>query len=112
MNQIEFDTYYDLDKIIAFLKKYDRGLHVPIGWGEPHSYRGYYEQLAFDPETNTNVGNMLDHAESALGKTFEGYKGGDYTMHGGTDCWIAESHSGGGQLIGEILLRYMVKDFS
>jgi len=38
-----------LSDIIETLEKYDPATIVPLGFGEPHSYRGYYDQLAFEP---------------------------------------------------------------
>lgn len=43
---------------------------------------------------------MLENAKSALGATFYGYKGGEYTMHEYTYCWIAEYGTSKGDKIG------------
>lgn len=59
------------------------------GFGHPHSYRGYYEQLAFEPSGCTTAGDMLAYARSAVGSVFEGYKGGEYQMGLDTKCHIA-----------------------
>lgn len=48
---------------------------------------------------------MLEHAKSALGATFTGYKGGEYTMNEYTDCWIAEYGEGDGDKIGPTLMK-------
>lgn len=96
-----------LGELIQRLKEAPRDFRVPFGFHEPHSYRGYYDQLAFEPTTNVTVGEMLDAAESALGETFTGYKGGDYTMGEYTDVWIA--HYGEcGDGISHMLLDYML----
>ena len=66
------------------------------GFGKPHSYRGYYEQIAFDPASNVDVASMLAHARSADGATFTGYKGGEYKMNPWTTVNIAPyGHYGG-----------------
>lgn len=96
-----------LGELIEYLEKCDPDLVVPLGFARPHSYRGYYEQLAFSPARNVTVCSMLGHAKNALDATFTGYKGGEYTMRDYTDCWIAEYGSGDGQGIGPILLDYM-----
>lgn len=59
--------------------------------GEFHSWRGIYAHLAIDlqPETIT-VGELLERASAAKGETFQGYKGGDYTMDGDTPVWCSE----------------------
>jgi hypothetical protein len=79
----------DLGGIIQRLRDEDPTKTVKYGWEACHSYRGYYEQLAFSPALNVKVSRMLAVAESALNGSFTGYKGGIYTMREFTDCWIA-----------------------
>jgi len=95
-----------LGEIIEFLEQQPPEKVVPVGFCNPHSYRGVYEYLAFEPTCGTTVGEMLDEARSALGKTYSGYKGGEYTMDGYTDCWLAE-YGCCGETIGPLLLGYM-----
>lgn len=61
---------------------------------EPHSYRGYYSDLSFglyDPLGSHNtVQNFLNELEDCVGESFEGWKGGDYPMDGGTLVWFSE----------------------
>lgn len=82
---------------------------VPDGFCNPHSYRGYYEQLAFEPAQNVRVRDMLLDAEHALGSTFQGWKGGDYTMDEHTDCWLAHRGDSDGEMLGPLLLRLMLE---
>lgn len=46
--------------------------------------------MAFAPKDNVTFGEMLEHARIAIGATFSGYKGGEYTMGEWAGCWIAE----------------------
>lgn len=57
----------------------------------PHSYRGYYSDLAFEPYRGGRFKaiSALTMARECLGKTFEGYKGGDYVMDENTPLWLA-----------------------
>jgi hypothetical protein len=96
-----------LGELILALDKIDPQTRVPRGFHKPHSYRGYYEQLAFEPAENISIGEMLAAARSALGKTFTGYKGGDYLMHEYVDCWISKYGHADGNGIGETLIWYM-----
>ena len=96
-----------LGELIKFLKSKDRKKIVPLGFDNPHSYRGYYEELAFEPALNISVEEMLDCAKEALGNTYEGYKGGIYKMGNSTDVWLAE-YGHCGESIGPILLKYML----
>ena len=96
-----------LSELIKFLEKRDPELAVSNGFSNPHSYRGYYEDLAFEPEKNTTVGAMLKCAKSALGETYYGYKGDEFKMCEYTDVWLA-AYSFCGEGLGEMLLKYMV----
>lgn len=98
-----------LGELIAMLSRHDPNKVVRCGFGAPHSYRGYYEQLAFEPMERVRVGDMLADATSALGATFEGYKGGEYRMDEETDCWLA-FWGMSGEMLGSRLLGYMLAD--
>jgi hypothetical protein len=59
--------------------------------GSLDSYRGYYDHLAIsiEKDCNTTVGTLLAACREALGKTYQGYKGGQYTMDADTPVWVA-----------------------
>jgi hypothetical protein len=93
-----------LGEVIARLELEDPGRRLADGFANPHSYRGYYDQLAFEPASAVLVDDMLGAARSALGSTYQGWKGGDYMMTADTDCWIAvEGLSAGGWITGVVL---------
>jgi hypothetical protein len=92
-----------LGEVIAMLERADKNLVLLWGFGAPHSYRGYYDQLAFTPQTGCAVESMLKHALSAKGCTFHGYKGGEYLMDSSTPVWIANHGSLGVELNKELL---------
>ena len=76
--------------------KFDVGGH-PRG---AFSYRGYYEDLAISAVSEpSTVKEFLELLEDALGKTFGGYKGGEYRMAEDTPLWMAEYGVGGGRAI-------------
>jgi hypothetical protein len=57
---------------------------------EPHSYRGYYSDLAFEGGTSQiEAHELLASCKSAMGKVFTGYKGGDFMMGELTPLWVA-----------------------
>lgn len=99
-----------LIELIEFLEKQDPSIIVPLGFTDPHSYRGYYDQLAFEPKANVTVNQMLTEAKSAIGQTFIGYKGGGFLMMKSTNVWLAE-YSCTGESIGLTLLKYMVGEY-
>ncbi|MXY79729.1 MAG: hypothetical protein F4Y94_08610 [Chloroflexi bacterium] len=64
------------------------------------SYRGYYEDLALEPaEVTITAGSLRREAAAAEGHTFEGYKGGDFTMGRDAPLWIATYGSASGLAI-------------
>ena len=76
----------------------------------PHSYRGYYEDVAFcsKPSGQTARGLATLIKRSVLGKTFEGYKGGDFTM---TEHTMMHHASPGdcGEPLSEVQICYKTK---
>lgn len=97
-----------LDDLIAALMAADPNLVCPNGFKNPHSYRGYYDELAFEPAQNITVGEMLAAARSALGTTYQGWKGGDYTMEGWTTCWLSMEGQSSGETLGPLLVKLML----
>lgn len=79
-----------LGDLIDYLEAMPQDVMVRKGFGEPSSYRGYYEHVAFEPVEWSTIGQMHEFAVSALGRTFRGYKGGEFTMQSNTFCFIAE----------------------
>ena len=98
-----------LKEVIEALENEDAALVVPKGFNSPHSYRGDYSELAFEPAENVTVGKMLQCAREALGTTYKGYKGGDFKMDEWTSCNIAE-YGHCGEELGGRLLRFMLDD--
>lgn len=100
--------YMNLGELVKILEKEDLKKVVKFGFHRPHSYRGYYEDLAFEPKENVTVAEMLRCAKSSLGKTFTGWKGGDFEMGEHTSVWISTIGNSGGDKIGPLLLAYML----
>lgn len=79
------------------------------GIGKPHSWRGAYEELSFEPVEETTVGKLLEEAKGCIGRTFEGYKGGEFTMREFTTVNIDErGHWSNGSAIWELALSAML----
>lgn len=69
-----------------------------VNLGEPHSYRGYYSDLALEPVDESTARDLLQECRDAMGQKFEGYKGGDFYMHAGVPVWVAFEGSCGQKL--------------
>jgi hypothetical protein len=76
------------------------------------SWRGSYDELALNFETQgeeMKVSEFLKMLKECIGKTFTGYKGGDFTMHKGTPIWVANySHSGNTAVIDVVDNGYVI----
>ena len=92
-------TQMTLGKLISMLSNLHPSSKVK-GFAEPHSYRGYYSDLAFEPEGETTVGELLKVCrEECMGQMFTGYKGGDFWMVGNTPIFIAHYGNTGPRLM-------------
>lgn len=83
------ETQMTLGGLIDRLSELDPEMTMK-GLCDPDSYRGYYSDLAFDVSGDRKVRDVLDDARESLGKTFEGYKGGEFRMDSSTPVWIAK----------------------
>ena len=106
--ELPVPEHLDLGELIATLEAEDPAKVVRLGFHNPHSYRGYYEDLAFDVAADVTVSAMLADARAALGKTFQGYKGGDYEMCGSTSVWLVQEPSYTGESLGRVLLGLLL----
>lgn len=81
-------TLGEIIKRLTELMEKDRTIKVNIS--SPHSYRGYYHDLAFEQTLEpVPVGVALKTALSALDSIFTGYKGGEFRMRSDAPVWIA-----------------------
>lgn len=97
-----------LRELIERLKKEDPTRRIPIGFCNPHSYRGCYSDLAFEVEFNIDIGSLLGSAEYAVNEEFDGCNGGKFTMIGITDCYLVADNYSIGIEIDEALLNRLL----
>lgn len=89
------ETQMTLGKLIDRLSQLDPAMEI-VGLCEPHSYRGYYSDLAFELcNDKRTVAEVLAMAKDCMGETFEGYKGGNFNMSLSTPVWVADYGSCG-----------------
>lgn len=70
------------------------------GFGSPHSYRGYYSDLAFErADAPILVSDALTICRKCMGEVFEGYKGGEFQMGRKTPIWFASYGSCGTRIM-------------
>jgi hypothetical protein len=82
-------TQMTLGKLIDCLEAMPSTETVP-NICKPHSYRGYYSDLAFEQKDGLRpAGELLDECRAAMGEVFIGYKGGEFVMGRNTPLWIS-----------------------
>lgn len=81
-------TQMTLDDLIKRLESFPPDAEIE-GLHYPHSYRGYYSDLAFERGEKTTAARALELAEGCFEAVFEGYKGGYFEMTGTTPVWSA-----------------------
>lgn len=95
--RLEHGREYNLGMLIRDLEPY-RDQHIDVVFddgtvpGEFMSWRGLYNCLALDyygSNNHTSAHTLYEMAVQANGHTFEGYKGGDFTMDAGTPIYQA-----------------------
>lgn len=97
-----------LGELMAALERKDEKKEVIFDFvyfrpdGTLRSYRGDYSELSlgytnmFEPKKQIKVGDLLAKLLDAVGKTFTGYKGGEFTMGTETPVWVANCGEAGG----------------
>lgn len=96
-----------LNELIAMLEHADPSLVLAEGFNNPHSWRGSYWELAFEPAENVTVASMLVAARSAIGSTYPGWKGGDYTMNEWSEVHLAIEGTTG-EPLSSMAIKYLL----
>ena len=93
------ETQMTLGALIKALEAMPSNIQV-TNLKSPHSYRGYYEDLAFELCGGTRPAkDLLTECKDAMGGVFVGYKGGDFVMGALTPVWVADYGCCGVKLI-------------
>ena len=86
----------NLEQLISRLKRCTQTAEVEFDFcrcvpTRVDSWRGVYAELALGWSADWRsvpVSGLLANLESAVGATFEGWKGGNYKMEGNTTVWV------------------------
>lgn len=84
------------------------------GFAAPHSYRGYYNELAIERSYEVTLADIKKTLDEAIGEQFTGYKGGEYSYDSSTPVHLSyygnADDSDGVEfeaLVGKMLLQYL-----
>jgi hypothetical protein len=92
-------TQITLGRLIDVLEAMPADEYV-ANLGNPHSYRGYYSDMAFELSAGVRpAAELLDECKAAMGHVFEGYKGGEYLMGALTPIWVSDYGTTGARLM-------------
>lgn len=101
----------------VFLKMTDKSFVFTKGFNTPHSYRGYYNELAFQPAQDIKLEVVIKSIDRSYIETFEGYKGGEFSYNAETTChlsWIGNCTEDDclrlGSLVAEMVAEYNSRD--
>ena len=61
---------------------------LPLGFVEPHSFRGIHSEVAFELAYDVPVSVMREAIEDALSREFIGWKGDYFFYHEYTPVWL------------------------
>jgi len=77
--------------------------------GRGFSYRGYYRDFCVEPiaaaSSPNTVSRLLETFKFANGKSYHGYKGGDFVMSQNTFVWLSEYGVSSGYAITGVTVR-------
>lgn len=57
-------------------------------FGNTHSYRGYYDEVAFERVSNVTLKQVKESVDAAFNNEFSGYKGGVYRYDSDTTAHL------------------------
>ena len=96
-DSLKSSPQWTIGELILGLEAVDKNLPCKFSDGtlpsELTSWRGSYREIAFtyDEEgTPPTVDKILAELRESIGKTYEGYKGGDFVMGRRTPVWVAD----------------------
>jgi hypothetical protein len=97
--KLRSESQVTLGKLIDILVQMEPDSVVP-NLINPHSYRGYYSDLAFEQHSGTRTAQeLLADCRASMGEVFYGWKGGEFVMGRNTPIWVAERGCTGLKLI-------------
>ena len=80
----------NLGELITKLENLPPETLVWPGLGEAHSYRGFYDQISFEPEGSMPASEALIKAKAEIGSTHTGWGGGEFYYDESTPVNFAE----------------------
>ena len=106
--EAEIQDHLVLGNVMDTLESLPMERECLLGFEHAHSYRGYYEDLAFVRSTKTRaISELCSDLRRACGGRFYGWKGGEYQMDRECWVWIAEVGCEGAPLTRKLLAEML-----
>lgn len=67
-----------LGDLKAVLRAIDEDVLLDFGFSDPHSYRGMYDCVSFEPSPSRPTKDLVQEVFKALQDTYTGWKGGEF----------------------------------
>jgi hypothetical protein len=99
-----------LGELIETLRALPADLTLSPGFDHPHSYRGNYFDLAFIERESTTVAESLAACLKAYGTTYQGWKGGDFTMGEYSDVYLVPDVGRTGEPITKLGMKWVTRE--
>lgn len=97
------------------IKLLEENPDAEIPYGCPHSYRGYYSDLALERQNPQFARELLaELKEKVLDKELTGYKGGEFLMSADVPLWVATYGSCGKAVVSascqDMMIEFITKN--
>lgn len=103
-------TIREMVEELKKVKDQESEVFIDFAWFRPvdvGSWRGSYNELAIRYETLSDkamtVKKLVEVLEGAIGKSYPGWKGGEFEMHGDTPVWV--DNAGDGSMTGVVGIK-------
>lgn len=89
-----------LGDFLDILRMADPEELIPLA--NPHSYRGYYSDLALEPvdDEPIKIWQLINQLSDVIDTELTGWKGGEFLMSADTPIWVAPEGTTGAALVG------------
>lgn len=98
----------NIKEITDYLKGFDENTEINLTLSNPHSNRGDYSNIGFNHSFETGtVKGIIEELTYVIGKTFYGYKGGEFEMCEYSEVYLSE-YGGVGEPLTLVLLEVLL----
>lgn len=98
----------NIEELRKELRKLPKSMVFPVGFANPHSWRGSYDEPSVEPAHDVSVKSMLNCLDELVTEEFYGYKGGEYRFSKWQNLHLDAYGEYSGEVIGPVLFGMML----